>query len=226
VAVNATRAADGKAVVYVVDVDAGTKGADVDVAAQGVSSLDWASVDQSGAHLVLHGTIGGVSQNTKVLDRATLAPVGTWTDTPLGHFDLGTDAAGNDVAFGRASSGTYSNRFITRRLDTGAVTALLPNSGYFAYHASTRARQRPGWGEASVDPGYTPPFTGEILWVKQDGSGAVQRLAHHRSTGSTYWAQAQGVPSPDGKRVLFASDWGVAGGPIQAYVVDTRQICP
>jgi len=227
VAVNATRSADGKLVVFVIDLVGGTKSADLDVAAQGVSNLDWASVDQSGNYVMLHGVINGASQVTKVYNRATLAVVGTtWTDTPLGHFDFGKDAAGNDVAFGRANGGAYNNRFIARRLSDGAVTPLLPSYGYFSYHASARALGRPGWGEASVDPGSSVPFSGELLWVKADGSGAVQRLAHHRSTQSTYWAQAQGVTSPDGRRVLFASDWGVAGGAIQAYVVDTRPLCP
>jgi hypothetical protein len=226
VAVNATRSSDGRLVVFVIDLVNGTKTGDLDVAAQGVSTLDWASVDQSGGYVMLHGVVNGTAQATKVYSRATLAVVGTWTDVPLGHFDFGKDAAGNDVAFARASSGAYGNRFIARRLDNGAVTPLLASYGYFSYHASARNLARPGWGEASVDAGSSVPFAGEVMWVKADGSGAVQRLAHHRSTQSTYWAQAQGVPSPDGKRVLFASDWGVAGGAIQAYVVDTRPLCP
>ena len=65
-------------------------------------------------------------------------------------------------------------------------------------------------------------YAAEVLWVRLDGSGAVQRLAHHRSTQATAAASPQGVPAPDGRRVLFASDWGVAGGPVQTYVVS----CP
>ena len=223
VPVRGFRSIDGHNVVFVIDLVTGTKSGDIDVAAQGVSTLDWESVSPSGQYVVLHGTINGVSQNSKIFDRATLAVVGTWTDTPLGHWDIATDALGNDVGFGRASSGTYNNQFIARRLSDGAVTALLPNYGYFSYHASARSIARPGWGEATADPGQAPPYTGEVLWVKLDGSQAVQRLAHHRSTGSTYWAQAQGVPSPDGSRVLFASDWGVSGGPVSSYIVRCPQ---
>jgi hypothetical protein len=226
VAVNATRSSDGRLVVFVIDLVSGAKTADLDVAAQGVSTLDWASISPSGAYVILHGVVNGTAQSDKVYSRATLALVGTWTDWQVGHMDMGLDAAGNDVAFGRPGTGTYANRFVSRAIGSGAITQLLPSYGYFSYHASARNVARPGWGEASVDAGTSVPYAGEVLWVKLDGSGAVQRLAHHRSTQSTYWAQAQGAPSPDGKRVLFASDWGVAGGPVQAYVVDTRPLCP
>ena len=225
VPVHGTRVSDGRLVVFVIDLVNAAKSPDVDVLAQGFASagdLDWESVDASGRYLILHGKINGTSQLSKVYDRATSGLLSFWSDSPLGHWDTGKDAAGNDVAFGRPSSGTYNNRFVTRRFDTGAITPLTPGYGYFAYHASMRALARPGWGEATIDPGQAPPFTGEVMWVKLDGSGAVERLAHHRSTGSTFWAQPQGVPSPDGRRVLFASDWGVAGGSIQAYVVS----CP
>jgi hypothetical protein len=44
-----------------------------------------------------------------------------------------------------------------------------------------------------------------------------------------YRAEAHGVPSPDGRRVLFASDWAEDCGPdcgskgvINAYVYDAR----
>jgi Tol biopolymer transport system component len=32
--------------------------------------------------------------------------------------------------------------------------------------------------------------------------------------------------SPDGKRVVFASNWMSSGRPVQAYIVDVRNICP
>ena len=79
--------------------------------------------------------------------------------------------------------------------------------------------------------GDTGDFTGtaldgQVYALKMDGSNSVERLAFHRSTSASFNAQPQASPSPDGRRVIFASDWGVAGGPVQAYVVDTRQLCP
>ena len=166
-------------------------------------------------------------QRTRVYDRATLTLIGDWTDHPLGHFDLGIDAAGNEVAFGRASSGTYSNRLLMRRLDNGAVTPLLPSFGYFDYHASTRNLGRPGWGLVSVDAATGTPFDLEVFWVKLDGSQTVQRLVHHRNLNTDYDATPFAVPSPDGRRVLFASNWGASSGrPVQDYVLDTRPLCP
>lgn len=35
---------------------------------------------------------------------------------------------------------------------------------------------------------------------------------------STYEAQAKAVVSPDGTKVVFTSDWGVAGGEVNDYV--------
>ena len=63
--------------------------------------------------------------------------------------------------------------------------------------------------------------------VKLDGSQAIERWGHHRAvaSGSDYNAYPFPTPSPDGKRVLFSSNWG-ASRPVQAYVVDTRPICP
>src|SRR5207302_1108735 len=66
-------------------------------------------------------------------------------------------------------------------------------------------------------------FNEEIMAVKMDGSGSVERFAQSHSdwenaTGTTgqysskdsdydYRSQPHEVPSPDGKRVIFASNW-------------------
>ena len=53
--------------------------------------------------------------------------------------------------------------------------------------------------------------------MKTDGSGTVEVFAfsHHTNVG-TYAMQPQAVPSPDGKRVMFASEWGSSN--IYAYI--------
>ena len=65
--------------------------------------------------------------------------------------------------------------------------------------------------------------------MKLDGSGQVERFGHYHSTASIYRSEAHPVPSPDGRRVLFASDWAEdcgAGcgtqGVINDYVYDAR----
>ena len=83
---------------------------------------------------------------------------------------------------------------------------------------------------ASVAP--LIPVTGEIATVtvpvKLDGSKSVERIAHSHTDDGCYRCEAHAVPSRDGLRVLFASDWMVAGAGTgstsitQAFVVDTR----
>jgi hypothetical protein len=227
VLVNATRNADGRAVAYVVDIQAGTKGPDIDVLAQGFATaadLDFASVSASGNYVMLWGKINGVAQAAKVFTRDG-ALVQTWTDFRVGHLDLGYDAAGNDVMFTAAASGTYAKRFLSRRLDNGAVTLVSPAISY-DWHASTKNYGRRGWGYGDTGDRTGTALDGQVYALKLDGSMTVERLAFHRSTSASYSAQPQASVSPDGRRVIFASDWGVAGGPVQAYVVDTRQLCP
>ena len=220
VVVNATRASDGRAVAYAVDVDAGAKGADLDLATQGVSNLDWAGISATGAYIVVHGVINGTSITTKVFSRATLALVSHWPEISRpAHFDLTVDAAGNEVAVGAAGGGVDSKYFIMRRLDNGAVTRLGP-TGWNA-HASARALGRPGWAYVVTNDATGSALDGEMVGLKLDGSGTVERYGRFRSATTDYEAYPMPVPSPDGKRILFASNWQVSGGrPVQAYVLD------
>jgi hypothetical protein len=225
VAVTATRAADGRLVAYVVDIDAGTKGPDIDLAAQGVTNLDWVSVSALGGYVVVFGTINGLVAREKVLTKSG-ALVADWSDLKLGHFDLGVDAAGNEVAFGAVAGVTDAKRFIMRRLADGVITPLTPPVSYNT-HASTRNNKRPGWGYIATNDTAGSVFDMTVWAVKLDGSGTVERLAHHRSNVTDYDANPFAVPSPDGKRVMFASNWGAASGrPVQAYIVDTSPLCP
>jgi hypothetical protein len=57
----------------------------------------------------------------------------------------------------------------------------------------------------------------EIIAVKLDGSGVVERFGTtHTDPKGCYRCEAHPAPSPDGSRVVFASNWG--GGDIAAYV--------
>ena len=70
---------------------------------------------------------------------------------------------------------------------------------------------------------------GEIIADELKPGGRTFRLVHHRTTGNGYSdSYARGsfpVPSPDGSRVLFRSDWGNSSGVVYAFVVDLRQAC-
>jgi len=223
--VNATRNSDGEAVAYVVDIDAGTKYPDIDLAAQGISNLDWISISALGGYVVSLSTVNGSPAAVKVFTK-TGSVVQTWTDFRVGHLDLGVDQAGNEVMFTAPGSGTYAKRYIIRRLADGVITPLTPPVTY-NHHVSTRNYLRRGWAYAVTNDITGGPLDQTVYASKLDTSGVVERLARHRSTVIDYDSSPFAVPSPDGRRVLFDSNWGAASGrPVQTYVADTRQVCP
>ena len=66
-----------------------------------------------------------------------------------------------------------------------------------------------------------------MVAVKLDGT-RVERICNLRvnkkllPSDDQYYFEAHGCPSPDGLRVIFASDWDLASYPVQAYVADFR----
>ena len=111
---------------------------------------------------------------------------------------------------------------IKRRLSDGLITILV-DTGY-ASHTSGRNIQRPGWvyvTYSSRDEPSNYPYQNEIMAVKLDGS-RTERICHTRSNIFAYISESHGSPSPDGLRVIFASDWDSGTYPVQAYVVDFR----
>lgn len=152
------------------------------------------------------------------------------TRNPFDHDEdvvLGQEHCGNR---GKAVAGVLIGGVMMVRLRDGAITALTnPANEAYPYHLSTRNMDRPGWAYVSY---WTDPrrrFDDEIVAVKLDGSGAVERFAHiHTETTGCYRCESHAVPSPDGRRVLWASNWMTrgagtgAGTVIQAYVVDAR----
>ena len=112
---------------------------------------------------------------------------------------------------------------------SGATVPLLDLSWHVGMHISGTNRNSPGWivastyiGQTAFDNGWGP-FYDEVFKVHLDSSPAsphVERLAHHRShytaiqgrdncsPVSNYWAQPHATVSPDGKKILFGSNWG------------------
>jgi hypothetical protein len=97
------------------------------------------------------------------------------------------------------------------RFDNGQKTQINP-PGINAGHMSCRNYQRPGWCYTSENLGKN------ILAIKLDGSQTVERFTFSRSTETEYDAYAMAVPTPDGRKVMFRSNWG--GGAIYDYVVN------
>jgi hypothetical protein len=223
----AVRSSDSHVVARVIDVDGGTTGPVIDLTAAGLVWLDFVSISATGGYVFAYGDFGGGSnQHVRIWNAATGAFVGARNDYTTGHLDMTTDPAGNDVIFSGVGQAPYSHHFITRRLSDGAITDLSGAWTSYNWHVSTRNNLRPGWGYGVVNDRTGYLLDGEIFALKLDGSQRLERLAHHRSTASSYDAEPHPVASPDGKRVVFGSNWGTSGGAIQAYVVDVRNICP
>ena len=121
---------------------------------------------------------------------------------------------------------------------TGVLTPLTLPSGagipteISSAHISSRNINNEAWVCVTwFEPTANKRYGGEATMCKVDGSLAIARAAHCHSdtTGSIYQAEKHGVASPDGRRILFASNWalncdglcGTAGddGDQQDYVV-------
>ena len=131
---------------------------------------------------------------------------------PLKHADMEPDPFDHneDVLVGGYSCpGASIGHVLKVRLRDGAVTALTdPTNESSVYHVSTRNLDRPGWAYVSYFKEDGKRFSDEIIAVKLDGSQSVERLCHiHSLASGCYRCEAHPVPSRDGQRVIFASNW-------------------
>ena len=152
---------------------------------------------------------------------------------PLKHSDMALDPFdGNQdvIVGGRSCPGASMGRVVKVRLSDGRVTPLTdPSNEASVSHVSTRNLERPGWAYVSYLKVEGKCFSDEVVAVKLDGSRSVERIAHkHSLTTGCYRCESHPVPSRDGERVLFASNWaedcGVGCGStsdIMDYVVTT-----
>ena len=170
---------------------------DVVIAKKDLGPMDWTTISQSGDYVVSRPepqTLGVLVYDRNLNLLRKIFNKGQ-------HGDIGYDTAGNEV---------YAQMCPMQmaRLDNGQVTSLGAN---FCGHLSTRNYLRPGW--ALVTDGSS---NGEIFAIKLDGSKTVERFVNGRTSGSNYDAEAKGVISPDGSKVMWNSDWG--SGTVYAYV--------
>jgi hypothetical protein len=140
----------------------------------------------------------------------------------LKHIDTAIDANGNEVIVGirnrrpERPDDPPSGSIVMVDLGTARPTTLMDQG--VGNHASARNFRSAGWAVISYDSA-RPPFDKEVVAVALDGSGQLVRLAHHYSNRYTYHNEPHANISPDGSKVIFASNWGV-DGPTSAYVID------
>lgn len=182
-----------------------------------------ASASPSGQYLVLSG-FAGEYQKSFVFDWNTGALVYETRDNngvecPGGHGDMALDASGKDVFVGickgggAAWSNPYRGQTVVMDLANGAITPL-PNVPGIS-HYSGRNLGRPGWAYGSSYGG-----NGSIVAFKLDGS-RVEYYADPQNTGAIdYWAQTQAVPSPSGRRIVYATAWHNTNAKGNTYLLD------
>ena len=160
-------------------------------------------------------------------------PVQHWAENHRpGHGDMVLDGNGDDVYVGISKSDPDKYHVIKRRLRDGVVTDLVTFGE--GQHASIRNVNRPGWVFLSYSGAYPTlgehpdwaPFYMEIVALRTDGSGGLRRIVHTRSVKAGYSSEAHASPSPDGTQVIWASNWGNAGGPVAAYVATLSWAAP
>lgn len=137
--------------------------------------------------------------------------------------DLADD--GPDFAPGHSDNGrgivighdNVKNRVTFRPLDSPHdVRTLLNfrNDWSQDYHVSMLADDE-SWVTLSFYVGNLLPSSGifrnEIVQVATDGSDRVRRLAHHRSVFNSYWDSPRANISPDGRFIVFTSNWEGTG---------------
>lgn len=131
-------------------------------------------------------------------------------------------------------------------LTTGDCRGVINQSLGYPYttsgtHVSATAYKQPGWvtmssvGYNSLDvlAGHTPApaLTSEIYLANTNpDAGNVCRLAHHRSFGNAavnggyapYFGEPHASMSPDGRQVVFGSDWYDSGS-VDTYIIDLNR---
>jgi hypothetical protein len=220
--------------------------------------IDWASMSASGRY----GVVAYQDDNPRVLDvdPVTLAltphalPASSFRCRgtaeagylySLGHADLARNPFDDDEdvlvgqdechLIGQTRGGTVVAHVMMARLRDGRITALTdPRNEAYAHHISTRSIDRPGWAYVDYYQEEGKRFSDEVVAVKLDGSKAVQRFAHKHSVfEKCYRCESHPAPSPDGRRILIASNWAEhcgaecgATSDIKDYVIDARALPP
>lgn len=191
-------------------------------AGQDPKYIDWVSVSQSGDYVGImwdhnvtsidnpfNGQHYGV-EIYRTTDMKFLRRIADYGD----HGDFGYDTNGAEVfvQFWGPNNKDFVNMYYLDRMER--VPIATHHDFAYAGHISCRNINRPGWTYLTIS---SKNQSGQILALKLDKSGIVEHFGHHFSTSTTYDKVPMGVPSPDGKKLLFKSDFGDAENHDLAY---------
>jgi hypothetical protein len=216
------RRSDGKLVIFAYNLETGEKLPDIDVSSE--HEVRHTTVSPTGALIISNSM---ATSDRKSLRWRIFTTDGqllqTWTEYERpGHGDLAIDNNGDEVFVGRSKSEPEQWQIIKRRLRDGFVTTLSPPCT--ASHVSARNLQDPRWVFATFTEGRNrpdfAPYRSEVAAVAIDGSGTIRQLAKTNAVANGYLTEPHASPSPDGRRAIFASNWGEKDGVIAAYVAE------
>lgn len=142
------------------------------------------------------------------------------------HSDIALAANGDDVYVAVDYQGSGGQVFMIN-LKSGERTDLFPSylaGTATAMHFSGKAFKRPGWVLMSTYADYGRGgqqwLHRKIFAVELKANPAILNLAHHQSRHTKYFTEPQASVNRDFTRVLFSSNWGVAGeSAVDAYLL-------
>jgi hypothetical protein len=161
---------------------------------------------------------------------------------PFEHSCLGMLPNGHDTYnasnYDPGPAGSAVGTLVTFDMTDGTSWPVIgPATGYpyppSASHISAIVFRQPGWAWVSIvgDPAGAGVLDSELV-LADTASGAVCRVAHHRSFGKNnthlatpYFAEPHVTASRRGTRAVFASDWG-NGTTVDTYVVELPSYAP
>lgn len=206
------------------------------------SYVDWASVSPSGNYVVVAmradyqseqgdagaGPYHGVFVMERAADGARQLVWARQLADMSGHSDLCYESDASDASEVMVQVRDLPGELVSYRLRDGDQKVILDRRFQFGGHVSCTNYRRRGWAYVSAVPGLM-----EVFAVKLDGSQVVERFAHHHSLDTPYVNQPHAAADPDGRRVIFASNWGApsqdpATVPVYSYVAEPageRVIC-
>lgn len=171
--------------------------------------VDWVSISQSGDYIVImwnhnttsvenpyNGHYGVEVYNTQ--DMQYLRRIVEYGN----HGDLGYAADGDEVFVQFWGPTGTVNMYYLNRLERVVLSSHPDFNG--EGHISCRNLNRPGWAYISQD---YQDHSGQIIAMKLDSSGLVEHFGHHFSSAINYDKSPMPVPSPNGDKILFKSDF-------------------
>lgn len=185
--------------------------------------FDWATITPSGNYIAVSDN---ATHSVRLYDLEFnfLRSIGIKTE----HADFAVDVNGDEVlvqviplSMARLSDGHFTD--LLSDSDVCGNPHFNPN---IAGHISGRNFKMPGWALVSTSIGYSCDYAynyrTEIFAIKLDGSGKIRNYGYSYTSYDNYNSQTKAIFSPDGTKVMFASDWGVFGaaGNTTAYIAE------